>query len=256
LDAVKAANPSSRITKETLAAKQSEATMTEAHWRRFTCNLATMDDGREPYIDLVDWDAGADPDATIEPDAVVCLGADGSRTWDTTVIAWAEMVDDVVTVDARVFTVRPDIPAHVLHQGGKIDFDDVEEFVIDRFEVFDVLEAAYDPMYLERSMEIVNNRLPEARVFPVEPQSKAMRDALQAMFNLAAEGKLRHRGDPVHRAQIANAGAERGFSSELRRVRKIDSRLPIDVVPAMALAVWRATQDTSTVYEEREMVLA
>jgi hypothetical protein len=39
-------------------------------------------------------------------------------------------------------------------------------------------------------------------------------------------------------------------------VRKIDSRLPIDVVPAMALAVWRAVQDTSTVYEEREMVLA
>jgi hypothetical protein len=35
------------------------------------------------------------------------------------------------------------------------------------------------------------------------------------------------------------AGAASGFSS---RVRKIDERLPIDAVPAMALAVWRAAQ--------------
>jgi hypothetical protein len=32
-----------------------------------------------------------------------------------------------------------------------------------------------------------------------------------------------------------------GHRDEIRRVRKIDERKPIDAVPAMALAVWRAT---------------
>jgi phage terminase large subunit-like protein len=62
------------------------------------------------------------------------------------------------------------------------------------------------------------------------------------MFNLASEGKLRHRGDKVIRQHVANAGVDRGYSSEIRRITKIDPRLPIDAVPAMALAVWRASQ--------------
>jgi phage terminase large subunit-like protein len=89
-------------------------------------------------------------------------------------------------------------------------------------------------------MEIADARLPDACLVAVEPSSKLMRDALQTMFNLAAEGKLRHRGDPVLRQHVLNAGCERGLASELRRVRKIDGRLPIDAVPAMALACWQA----------------
>jgi hypothetical protein len=38
------------------------------------------------------------------------------------------------------------------------------------------------------------------------------------------------------------SAVERGHRDEIRRVRKIDERKPIDAVPAMALAVWRATQ--------------
>ena len=215
--------------------------MTEAHWRRFTCNLPTLDEGKEPFIDIRDWDALAG-DFHIPTGAVVCLGGDGSRTWDTTVIAWATIdEDEIVTVDARVFSVRKNIPAHVLHTGGKIDFDDVEAFILDRFDCFDVREAAYDPRYLERSMDIVDVRLSEDASMPVEPSSKNMRDALQTLFNLVAEKKLRHGGDPVLRAHVLNSGAERGHASELRRIGKIDSRLPIDAVPAMALACWRAS---------------
>ena len=243
MEAVKAANPFSGISKKTLAEKQADPTMTEAHWRRFTCNLPAMDEGKEPYIDLGDWDALGDSDLEFVEQATVCLGGDGSRTWDTTVIAEAEQRDDgTVLVDARVFSVRQNIPCHVLHKGGKIDFQDVEEFIIDRFGVFEVSEVAYDPRYLERSMDIVQERLPESCVFPVEPSSKNMREALQCLFNLAAEGKLRHRADPVIRSHIANAGVDRGYSSEIRRITKIDPRLPIDAVPAMALAVWRASQ--------------
>jgi phage terminase large subunit-like protein len=215
-----------------------------------------MDEGKEPYIDLTDWDNLADPDLEIPAGAAVCLGGDGSRTWDTTVVAWANAdADGTVGVEARVFSVREGIESHVLHRGGKIDFDDVEAFILDQFDRFDVIAAAYDPRYLERSMDIVQNRLPAANVKAVEPSSKDMRDALQAMFNLAAEGKLRHRGDPVLRAHVANTGVERGYGSEIRRVLKVDQRLPIDAVPALALAVWGAIKDSGSVYRERDMVM-
>lgn len=252
LVAVKAANPFSKITVEYLAEKRADPTMNEAHWRRFTCNLATMDAGTDAFLE--DWDTLAEEEFEIPARSAVVLGGDGSRTWDTTVIAWAHARDDgCVAVDARVFSVRPDVGHHILHRGGRIDFDDVEAFILDRFDEYNVIAAAYDPRYLERSMDIVTDRLPESVVAPVEPQSKAMRDALQAMFNLAAEGKLRHRDDPVLAAHVANAGVERGFGSEIRRVRRIDQRLPIDAVPAMALAVWQASLNHDSVYTSRGM---
>jgi phage terminase large subunit-like protein len=84
--------------------------------------------------------------------------------------------------------------------------------------------------------------LPESPIFPVEPSSRLMREALQTFYRVVAEGTLRHRGDPVIAAHLANCAVECGFRDEIRRVRKIDDRKPIDAVPAMALAVWRATQ--------------
>jgi phage terminase large subunit-like protein len=131
---------------------------------------------------------------------------------------------------------------HILHEGGKIDFEDVEEFTIDRFQLFDVREVAYDPRYLERSAELVERRLAESLIFPVQPSSRHMRDALQTFYRVVSEGTLRQRGDPVIAAHLANCAVERGHRDEIRRVRKIDERKPIDAVPAMALAVWRATQ--------------
>lgn len=91
-------------------------------------------------------------------------------------------------------------------------------------------------------MEIADRRLPDAKIAAVEPTSKHMRDALQVFYSMVLEGKIRHRGDPVIAAHIANTRAWRGESGEIRRVAKMDTRLPIDAVPALALAVWRAAR--------------
>lgn len=57
----------------------------------------------------------------------MCLGLDGSRTFDTTVVATAGWQEDgTILVDARVFSVRKVVADHVLHEGGRIDFADVE----------------------------------------------------------------------------------------------------------------------------------
>jgi phage terminase large subunit-like protein len=253
MDAVKAANPLRAITPARLAAKHNDPTMTDSHWARFTCNIA-MTTETELFIDLDEWEALGDG-VELEPDAYVCLGADGSRTWDTTVIAHASALADRIDVDCRVFSVRKDVAHHVLHPGGKVDFADVEEYLIGLFDRFAPLETAYDPRYLERSMEIVDVRLPSASVIAVEPSSKHARDAYQALFEAVADGRLRHRGDPVIAAHLANCTVERDERTrEIRRLRKIDKRLPIDAVPALALAVWRATLAQPSVYETREAV--
>ncbi len=244
MQVVKDANPFSGVTLEALADKRSSPTMTLSHWQRFTCNIAA-DTGSEMFIEAADWNRLADGEG-IEPLEDVCIGADGSRTWDTTVVAWATVETDRIDVDCRVFSVRPDVAHHVLHQGGKIDFEDVEAFLIDLFDRFTPQETAYDPRYLERSMEIVDQRLPQSCIFPVEPSSKHMRDAYQALYTAIVDGRLRHCGDPVVAAHIANCTVDRDDRTrEIRRLRKIDPRKPIDAVPALAMAVWRASSDVS-----------
>lgn len=251
--AVKAANPFSGITVESLAEKRDDPTMTDSHWKRFTCNVAAQTD-TDLFIDLTDWDRLADGEL-IEQDAVVCLGADGSRTWDTTVVAWATALEERIDVACHVFSVRRDVAHHTLHTGGKVDFDDVEQFLIGLFDRFRPIETAYDPRYLERSMELVDVRLPSASIIAVEPASKHARDAYQALFEAVASGRLRHHGDPVIAAHLANCTVERDERTrEIRRLRKIDKRKPIDAVPALALAVWRATLAQVSVYETRAAV--
>ena len=113
----------------------------------------------------------------------------------------------------------------MLHGGGKIDFQDVEDFIIDRFDYYSPMEAAYDPRYLERSMDIVDDRLGAERTIAVEPQSKFMRLALQVFYRLVAEGKLRHAGDPVLRTHVENCRVDRDERSmEIRRIAKLDKR--------------------------------
>jgi phage terminase large subunit-like protein len=253
LSLVASANPFSAVTQETLARKRASLTMSDSHWARFTCNIAMQTD-TDLFIDLDEWKALGDG-AELEEGTYVCLGADGSRTWDTTVVAHASALADRIDVDCRVFSVRKDVAHHVLHPGGKVDFADVEEYLIGLFDRFAPLETAYDPRYLERSMEIVDVRLPSASVIAVEPSSKHARDAYQALFEAVADGRLRHRGDPVIAAHLANCTVERDERTrEIRRLRKIDKRLPIDAVPALALAVWRATLAQPSVYETREAV--
>lgn len=240
MEVVKAANPFTGVTVEALREKRSSPTMTLPHWKRFTCNVAA-ETSAELFIEPADWDALADGE-DIDPLSSVCIGADGSRTWDTTVVAWATTDSDRIDVDCRVFSVRQDAAHHVRHQGGKIDFDDVEGFLVDLFDQFSPQETAYDPRYLDRSMELVDARLPDACIFPVEPGSKHMRDAYQALYTAVIDGKLRHKGDRVIAAHLANCTVERDERTrEIRRIRKIDPRKPIDAVPALALAVWRAS---------------
>ncbi|WP_197708220.1 terminase TerL endonuclease subunit, partial [Escherichia coli] len=66
------------------------------------------------------------------------------------------------------------------------------------------------------------------------------RDALAAFERAVADGRVRHRGDQAIAAHVAACKAtqdERGWIVHKRRHSR-----PIDAVPAMAMAVWRASR--------------
>jgi phage terminase large subunit-like protein len=154
--------------------------------------------------------------------ATVFVGADGSRSYDTTAIAWgAKAPDGRVDVDARVFSVREDVPHHVLHAGGTIDFGDVEGFLLELASRYDLREVRFDPRFLSRSMEVLATRLPRSAVAPVEPYTGAHRQALAALERAVLEGTLRHPGDAAVSQQVLAAAADRFDNGDVRRLRKL-----------------------------------
>jgi phage terminase large subunit-like protein len=248
-------NPASFVSIAALRKQRASPSMPKSTFARLHLNAPVASE-RELWIPMPSWDALADPDARIPADAACYLGLDGSRTFDTTVVAWASLADDDrVDVDARVFSARPDAPHHVLHEGGKINFDDVEAFILDRVDQFRVLEAAYDPRYLDRSAELLETRLQATAIFSVEPSSRLMRDALAAFERGVLDGVIRHRGDPVVAEHLRWCVADRADSGELRRVSKADRTRPIDAVVALALAYWRCSQGGGKSFYEDVPVL-
>lgn len=242
VDAMLLANPASWITGEYLARQAANPELAASEVLQLHgCVWAAGEDAfiaSDQWAELVDAEAAEGPGS-----ARVFLGFDGSRSYDTTVAAWAWRLDDGrIAVRTRVWSTRPDAPHHELVAGREIDFAAFERFIEDElFGRFDVREAAYDPRYLIRSMQLIEDRVGEARIAPVEPQSKLMRDALAVFYQLVLEGGLAHDGDPVLAQHVAAAKAtqdERGWV-----VRKRVQRRPIDALIASVLAVWRCSMD-------------
>jgi phage terminase large subunit-like protein len=151
--------------------------------------------------------------------------------------------------------VRDDVPHHVFHAGGTIDFSDVEGFLLELASRYDVREVRFDPRFLERSMEVLAARLSSSAVAPVEPYTNAHRQALGALERAVLDGTLRHSGDPAISQQVLAAAADRFDNGDVRRLRKLDRTRPIDAAVALALAVQGATIEAAgSVYDLRGII--
>jgi phage terminase large subunit-like protein len=234
----RAVNPAGWVSLEELRRQRNSPSMQATTFKRRHLNAWVAPDA-ERWIRGDRWEALADPAARIPQGASVCLGLDGSRTYDTTAVALASRAaDGRIDVDAHIFSARAEAPHHTLHSAGRIDFSDLEAFVLDLFDRFEPRAAGFDPRFLDRSMEVIDARLPDATIVRIEPTSKTMREALMALERGIAEGIVRHRGDPVIAEHFAWAGVDRGESNELRRLYKLDRRRPIDAAVAIALAYY------------------
>lgn len=237
IPAVKLANPASWITRDVLAKSAADPDLTDAEFLQL--HAGVWADSIDAFITADQWDRLGGGGGV--PDGVgAFIGMDGSYSYDTTVVAWAAWADDGrLDADARVFSARAQAPHHELCREGRIDFARVEQFTAELAIGQGSREAAFDPRYLGASAQ----RIDEATrgslmVAAVEPQSKHMRDALATFHRLVVEGVVRHRSDEAIRAHVLAAQAtkdDRGWVVSKRKHQK-----PIDAVPAMAMAVWRA----------------
>ena len=122
LDLVKQANPSARITVESLAAKRSRPSWTLAHWRRLTCNLPTR--SGFAAITEAEW-AGRRTDRSIPAGAHISVGLDVGWKWDTTALVPLWVADDGVRLlgDATVLVPPRD--------GSMLDGRLIEQAILD-----------------------------------------------------------------------------------------------------------------------------
>jgi phage terminase large subunit-like protein len=251
----RAVNPAGFVTTEALRKQRNSPSMSRSTFARLHLNAWVAPDV-ERWIATDKWERLAGR-AEISEDATVFVGADGSRAYDTTAIAWAAKAPDGrVDVDCRVFSVRDDVPHHVLHAGGTIDFADVEGFLLELASRYDVREVRFDPRFLERSMEMLASRLPSSAVAPVEPYTNAHRQALAALERAVLDGTLRHGGDPAVSQQVLAAACDRFDNGDVRRLRKLDRTRPIDAAVALSLAVQGATiEHPGSVYDTRGLII-
>jgi phage terminase large subunit-like protein len=250
----RAVNPASFVTTEALRKQRNSPSMSRSTFARLHLNAWVAPDV-ERWITTDSWERLAGR-VEIPEGAIVFVGADGSRSYDTTAVAWAAKAPDGrVDVACRVFSVRDDVPHHVLHAGGTIDFGDVEGFLLELASRYDVREVRFDPRFLERSMEVLAARLSRSAVAPVEPYTNAHRQALAALERAVLEGTLRHSGDPAVSQQVLAAAADRFDNGDVRRLRKLDRTRPIDAAVALALAVQGATIEApGSVYDQRGLI--
>jgi phage terminase large subunit-like protein len=248
-------NPASFVTTEALRKQRNSPSMSRSTFARLHLNAWVAADV-ERWIATDTWERLAGT-VEIRDGATVFVGADGSRAYDTTAIAWAAKAPDGrIDVDARVFSVRDDVPHHVFHGGGTIDFGDVEGFLLELASRYDVREVRFDPRFLERSMEVLAERLPRSAVAPVEPYSGVHRQALAALERAVLEGTLRHPGDAAISQQVLAAAADRYENGDVRRLRKLERSRPIDAAVALSLAVQGATiEQPGSVYDTRGIIV-
>lgn len=223
MDLVKTANPLSTITPAVLARRRRSPTMTNAHWARFVCNVASSSE--DSWIDAESWDAC---EGVVDLSGVpVMLGVDIGRKKDSTAVVAAGMVGDKLHLHARILTPTP---------GRAIAVADARSEILELARDLDVREVVYDPHQFQESAELLEE---QGLVLVEFPQTDArMAPASESLYELIRAGRVVHDGDPVLRSHVlavVPSETERGV-----RISKRKSRQQIDAAVASAMAASRA----------------
>jgi hypothetical protein len=214
LDLVKAANPFSGITVETLRAKRASPTMTLDHWKRFVCNLPTR--GGRAAITEAEW-YGAVSEEGIPGGEEVWLGLDVGWKYDTTALVplWIR--------DPEFRLLGPAVVLEPPRDGTSLDPYLVERSILELHQVNPFHTVVMDTSHAEQLAEWVAEQFgcrvidrQQTNVFAVEDYDRWM----EALRN----GWLRHSGDRELSSHVMNAVARLLPQGDARFDRPADSR--------------------------------
>lgn len=232
LELVKAANPFSGITVESLAEKALLPGMTPQHWSRFTCNLPTR--SVSAAIQEQDWHAASTSDL-IPDGSEVWVGFDVGWQWDTTAIVPLWWRDDRYRLLGPATILEPP------RDGTQLDVNLIKRAFTELAARYRVSTVVMDSSRAEDIAAWLSDELGVRVVYrsqTAKPQCEDTERFMEAMRS----GALLHSGDAGLRRHALNAVArllpDGGWKfarpSESRQGGRQDARV-IDALVAAAM---------------------
>ena len=195
---VKLANPFSGVTPDTLARKKARPTMTEAHWRRFVCNLATRSE--ESAISEREWSLAL-CDGDVPVGVPVDVGLDLGWKWDTTALVplWEPRGEPRVLGQAKIIVPPRD--------GSSTRPETVQQAFLDLHAINPIRRVVLDPSAgAEQLVSWLESEI-GCEVVEYAQTAEPMALAYARFVEGLREGRLLHSGDPELTKHVLNAVA-------------------------------------------------
>ena len=213
IDVVLAANPSPRVTRDTLLEKFNSPTFDLAHWTRLTANLATRD--TRSAITELEWMAARTDDA-IPVGSDVWLGMDVAWKWDTTAIVPAWESEDRVLLGAATVLTPP-------RDGSSLDPGAIEDALVEMTNRYRVHTIVMDTSRAEQLSMWIRDELGCDVVDRQQTNPLACMDYERFMSGLRT-GQLFHSGDMALTQHVMNAIARQLPEGKVRFDRPVQNR--------------------------------
>lgn len=248
--AVKAANPLSTITEQTLRDDFASPTMDVGEWKRLKCNRPTR--SVQSAVTDKEWD-DAQTDDEFPDGAEIDAGLDVAFKWDTTAL--------VPLYQGPKYRLLG--PARVLvppRDGTSMHPDVIKDAVLELGESFRLRTVAMDVHNAEDIAAWIEDEL-NVTVIDRQQGNKAMVADYNAFMDGLRNGTLKHTGCPDLRSHVLHAVARRLPGGDYRfdrpstvrsNVRAQDRRV-IDALTAAAMVVEHSNRakPKKSVYEDR-----
>jgi phage terminase large subunit-like protein len=219
------ANPASWITDEKLL-RQFRG-MPLASFMRYHLNLAPRKKQNKVFTPEL-WRA-CDAAPRIDPDLPCVIGVDASLRRDHTAVVFDQVgADGFHNLLCFTFTAEDDTSVM-----SAIDTDEVGNLLRELAASYSLSRVPCDRAYFVRTMrDLINEGLP---IEEFQQTNQNMARACQSLYDVVAEGRLRHGGDPELEQYILNAAVkETNFGW---RITKPSDEEKIDGAIAAAMAV-------------------
>lgn len=256
MDAVKAANPLSLITAETLREDFNSPTTDLGDWKRLKCNRPTR--SVETAITDGEWD-GAQIDKPIPDGASVDVGVDVAFKWDTTALVPLWTGPDYRLLGNPEILVPP-------RDGSSLHPDAVKDAFLQLNEDYEIGTVVMDMHRAEDIAAWVEDTLGVVVIDHAQGQTKTHVADYEAFVEGLRNGTVKHTGDPGLRAHVLNAIARRlpggdyrfDRPSAVRGNARAQDRRVIDALTAAAMVVEfsNGQEPELSVYEKRALAAA
>lgn len=133
----------------------------------------------------------------------------------------------------------PEAAAHTYCRDGRVELEQVEQFILQLARDYKLSKVAYDPFFFARSAELLEKANRRLTLIEYLQAAGPMADAYQAFYQAAVEGRICHNNDPVFTSQInATVGyqTKRGWKLDKRsKKQRMDAAVAACLAHTLAL---------------------